>query len=385
MRGGTSKGLFIRESDLPPTGPERDALLLELLGSPDPMQIDGLGGTFSSTSKVMAVSPSDEPDCDVDYLFAQVSIEHPVIDYRANCGNLTAAIGPYAIDEGLVNAAEGPVRTLRLFNKNTGVRVLAHVPVRDGHAAVQGDHHIAGVPRPGAKIVTEYLDPAGAVCGALFPTGQPRDEVALDGDPVEVSIVDVTNPVVFVRAADLGLDGTELPAAINGNSGLLARLERLRAACAVRLGFAERPEDSVSVTPMLPFLSLVRPPAPYRTTFGTDLSADAMDLCARSLSVQKAHHAYQMTALMCTAAAARLPGTVVHEVADPSHEHEVRIGHPKGAASAIARVGPRGGEPRVQSVGVTRTARRLMAGDVYYRARPDGAAAPTGHVQEVAS
>jgi 2-methylaconitate cis-trans-isomerase PrpF len=385
MRGGTSKGLFVQERDLPVGGSERDALFLELLGSPDPMQIDGLGGTFSSTSKVMVVSPSSEPDCDIDYLFAQVAVERPVVDYRGNCGNLTAAVGPYALDEGLV-APHEPVTIVRLRNRNTGVRVLAHVPVHAGRAAVQGEHRIAGVPRPGARIDTEYLDPAGAVFGRLFPTGEPRDVLHVDGAAVEVSIVDVANPVAFVRAADLGLDGTELPHVVNADAPLLARLERVRAACAVRLGLVERPEDAADVTPLLPFLSLVRPPVAFETTLGAQLAADDMELCARSLSVQKAHHAYQMTALMCTAAAARLPGTLVHEVARDRAAGEVRVGHPKGTAAASVRVEHDGGAPRVAAVAVSRTARRLMAGAVYYRAPVPGSehAATARAAEEVA-
>lgn len=373
MRGGTSKGVFLRESDLPAAGPERDALILELLGSPDPMQIDGLGGTFSSTSKVMAVSRSTRPGCDVDYLFAQGAVTRPVVDYRGNCGNLTSAVGVYAIDEGLVEELSEPVTTVVLYNKNTGVRVRAHIPVRRGRAAVQGDHRIAGVPRPGAKIINEYLDPAGSVLGALYPTGQPKESVETPEGAVDVSIVDVANPVAFVRAGDVGLLGDEVPAEVNAQPALLERLESIRAACAVRLGLAEHAGEAADVSPSLPMLALVSSPRAYRTSLGEDVDAHEMDVRARAMSMQQMHHAYPMTVLMCTAAAARLPGTVVSELAT-CHGEEVRIGHAKGVAAAAARLDPSSGaQPRIESVSVTRTARRLMAGEVYVRADASGA------------
>jgi hypothetical protein len=187
MRGGTSKGVFVRDADLPAAGPGRDTLLLRLMGSPDPMQLDGLGGSHSSTSKVVAVSRSDRPDTDVEYLFAQVGIDQALVDYRGNCGNLTTAVGPYAIDEGLVRVS-GPVTPVRLLNRNTGTRIIAHVPIADGRAATSGDCAVAGVPGRGAPVITEYLDPAGAVLGALLPTGRARDIVTVPGlAPVAVS------------------------------------------------------------------------------------------------------------------------------------------------------------------------------------------------------
>lgn len=305
----------------------------------------------------------------MDYLFAQGAVTRPVVDYRGNCGNLTSAVGAYAIDEGLVEEVSEPVTTVVLYNKNTGVRVRAHVPVRDGRAAVQGDHRIAGVPRPGAKIVNEFLDPAGSVFGALYPTGRAQETVETSDGPVDVSILDVTNPAVFARAADVGLRGNEVPAEVNGRPALLSRLESIRAACAVRLGLVEQAEEAADVSPSLPMLALVSAPAAYTTSLGEGVATHEMDLLARAMSMQQMHHAYQMTVLMCTAAAARLPGTVVSELAT-GRDGEVRIGHAKGVAAAAVSIDLSGAQPRIESVSVTRTARRLMAGEVYVAPSP---------------
>lgn len=367
MRGGTSKGVYLDEALLPPPGAERDALLLEIMGSPDPMQIDGMGGTVSSTSKVMAVSRSTREDADIDYLFVQVGIDKPVVSYKGNCGNLTSAVGAYAIDEGLVDHVTEPVTTVMLYNKNTGVRIRAHVPVVDGHAAVQGDHAIAGVPTPGAMIVNEYLDPAGAVFGTLLPTGNLRDTIRSSDGEIEVSIVDAANPLMFLRAEDLGLDGGELPDEINARSELLDRIERIRGACAVMLGLCERPEDAAAASPVIPFPAIVSPPARTMTAKGVELAAETMDIRARAFSMQRMHHAYPGTAMICTAAAAAMPGTIANEMARLSGP-EVRIAHPKGIAVASTDVDTSGALPKVVSVSITRTARRLMRGELFVRA-----------------
>ena len=367
MRGGTSKGLFVDKADLPPEGPARDALILELLGSPDPMQIDGMGGTFSSTSKVMAVSRSERPGVDVDYLFAQGAITRPVVDYRGNCGNLTSAIGVYAIDEGLIDEVTEPVTIVELYNENTGVRVRAHIPVVEGRAAVQGDHAIAGVPRPGAMIRNEFLDPSGSVFDRLYPTGVPRQRLEISEGSLEVSIVDVANPVVFLRASDLGLDGDERPELVNGDEHLLARLEDVRGHAAALLGLVDDPATAVDVSASLPMLAIVSGPRDYTTSLDTPVAGGEIDLCARAVTIQRMHHAYPMTVLSCTAAAARLPGTIPHELSTHEGTGPVRIGHAKGVAAADVQIDLGGEEPHVVSVGITRTARRLMAGELYYR------------------
>lgn len=358
MRGGTSKGVFVSDADLPAAGPGRDRLLLRLMGSPDPMQLDGLGGSHSSTSKVVTLRPSERPDTDVEYLFAQVGTDQAEVGYRGNCGNLTTAVGPYAIDEGLVRASD-PVTRVRLLNRNTGSRIIAHVPVAGRRAATSGDCVVAGVPGTGAPVVTEYLEPAGAVLGALFPTGRPLDLVHAPGSgPVWVSLVDVAGPVVFARAADIGLDPLLAPAAANADPDLLGRLEELRGACAVLAGLAADPATARAASPALPRLALVGDGHPGRP--------GDCDFTLRVLSMQRVHHACPMTVLLCAAAAALLPGTVPHaaarlRAAGSEGGGTVVVAHPKGTAAASVRIS----DGTVLSVSVTRTARRLLAGEAY--------------------
>jgi 2-methylaconitate cis-trans-isomerase PrpF len=367
VRGGTSKGVFVREENLPPPGVGRDEFILRLFGSPDPMQIDGMGGSHSTTSKLVAVSPSTRPDCDIEYLFAQVSVDRPVVDYGGNCGNLTSAVGPYAIDEGLVETTE-PVTTVRLYNKNTAKRIDAHVPVEAGQAQDWGDFRIAGVPGTAARIDLDFLDPAGSTFDGVFPTGEPADEIETPDGEVQVSFVDVTNPLAFVRASDLGLRGDELPSEINGDVDLLARIERLRGACAHRLGLVDDPMRAADVTPGLPKLAFVAPPRSYTSTGGQQIDGERMDLLGRIMSMQKLHHAYAMTGIMCTAAAVLLTGTIPNEVADHHGGTVVRIGHPRGVAEAVVQLGLVDGLPSIEKVSVTRTARRLMSGRIFYPA-----------------
>ncbi|XVQ07040.1 PrpF domain-containing protein [Spirillospora sp. CA-255316] len=349
MRGGTSKGLFLHARDLPPPGPARDALVLDLMGSPDPMQIDGLGGTHSSTSKVVVVEPGGDGD-DVRYWFAQVGVDEPIVDWSGNCGNLTSAVGPFAIDEGLVEAVE-PVTRVRLRNGNTGVRILAEVPVRDGRARTDGTHRVPGIRRPGAPVVTRYVD-----LGPCFPPQAPAPAQPLDGaeGPVEVTILDVTHPYVFARAEDVRVDlGGARPAVLNQDGDLLARLERLRAEAAVVLGRAATPEEAARRSPIVPRIVLVGEPA-----------GDDHDVAALGVSMGKVHHALPMTGALCLGAAVRLPGTVPAAVARGVTGEAVRIRHPRGVVEVLADVDAAAGRP-VRSVGAVRTARRLMAGTVY--------------------
>ncbi|MEV0623643.1 PrpF domain-containing protein [Nonomuraea sp. NPDC050404] len=345
MRGGTSKGLFLHARDLPPPGPARDALILDLMGSPDPMQIDGLGGTHSSTSKVIVVEPGRDGD-DVCYWFAQVGIDQPIVDWSGNCGNLTTAVGPFAIDEGLVAAVE-PVTRVHLRNGNTGVRILAEVPVRDGRSRTEGEHHIPGVRRPGAPVVTRYLDP-----GPGLPTGCPSQE--LGTQPVEVTILDITHPYVFARAEALGVDlARSSPGRLNEDAALLARLEQVRGEAAVAMGRAASPDTASRESPIVPRIMLVGEPADQ-----------GHHLRALGVSMGRIHHTLPMTGALCLAAAVRLPGTVPAAVAAGVTGEEVRIKHPKGVVGVLADVDP-SGRPPVRSVGVTRTARRLMSGMVH--------------------
>ncbi|MFB6302544.1 MAG: 2-methylaconitate cis-trans isomerase PrpF family protein [Haloferacaceae archaeon] len=366
IRGGTSRGLFCREDELPPAGPTRDALLVELFGSPDSIQVDGIGGGESHTSKAMIVEPTDRDGADIAYTFGQVEVEEPTVAWGANCGNLTAAIGVYALREGMVRPRE-PTTDLTLYNTNTGTTVEQTVPVRKGEPDVYGEYAVDGVPGTGARVDSTFVDPAGSD-GAL-PTGRAKESLDVDGEAYPVSLVDVTNPNVFVRAADLGLSGVELPAAIEADADLMARIERVRGAAAARLGVVDDPADAATESPEVPFLQIVSPPQSYGcSTEGRVESAD-VDVTGRIMSNGHPHHAYAMTGAMCLGAAAHLDGTIPDEVADPV-DGEVRIGHPKGRITVGTDVD--GGH--VAGVTMRRTARPLFHGAVYYRYVADLAA-----------
>lgn len=352
MRGGTSRALFFHERDLPAPGAERDRIFLAALGSPDPYgrQLDGLGGGISSLSKCCVIGPPTGPGADVDYTFAQVDVLAPLVDYAGNCGNCSSAVGPFAIDERLVAAREGET-LVRIHNTNTKKLIVAHVPVRDGEAAVDGDFALAGVAGRGARIALDFLDPAGAVSGRLLPTGRPRDVI----DGVEVSLVDATNPIVFVRARDLGLAGTEPPTAIDADRALAARLEAIRVEAGKRAG--------ATGSAAIPKIALVAPATGFTALDGAAHPADAVDLLARVISMGNCHRAFALTAAMCLAVAARVPGTLVHECCRPGNA-DLRLGHPSGVLPIAAAVSLRDGEPWAERVTVYRTARRLMEGFV---------------------
>ncbi len=366
MRGGTSRCLFFHAADLPPDPRERDRILLAALGSPDPYgrQLDGLGGGISSLSKAMIVGPPSHPQADVGYTFAQVSVGEPLVDYKGNCGNCTSAVGPFAIDERLVPAVE-PITTVRLYNTNTKKLVVARVPVAGGEAAVQGDFELQGVPGRGARIALDFLDPGGAATGKLLPTGRPRDTLDVPGSgAIEASLVDATNPVVFVRAKDLGMLGTEGPEAIDRDAALLERLEAIRVAGAALM--------KIQGSAAIPKVAFVAPSASYRALDGREISSREVDLVARVVSMGKCHRAFALTAAMCLAVAGRIDGTVVSESLAPSSlssppvgERDLRLGHPSGVLPIAALVErAASGGPVARQVTVYRTARRLMEGFV---------------------
>ncbi len=352
MRGGTSRCLVFHQADLPPAGAARDRVLLAALGSPDPYgrQLDGLGGGISSLSKACIIGPPSLPDADVDFTFAQVEVKTPVVDYKANCGNCSSAVGPFAIDERLVKAVEGET-LVRVYNTNTKKLIVVHVPVRDGEAAVEGDFELAGVPGRGARITLDFLDPGGAGTGRLLPTSAPREVI----DGVEASLVDATNAMVFVRARALGLTGTETPQAIDADRALAGRLEALRVEAARRMG--------IPGSAAVPKIALVAPATAFTALDGVKHDADRVDVVARVISMGNCHRAFALTAAMCLAVAARIDGTVVHECAGAARG-DVRLGHPSGVLPIDARVRVRDGAAWAESVTVYRTARRLMEGFV---------------------
>ncbi|MDP8922990.1 MAG: hypothetical protein M3O34_08965 [Chloroflexota bacterium] len=374
-RGGTSRAVLFRAADLAHYDDEaQKAIILAALGSPDPYgrEIDGLGGGISSLSKVAIIGPAEPgSSADVTFKFGQVDVERPVVEFLGTCGNISSAVGPFAIDEGMVPAVE-PITTVRVLSVNTGQLYVTHVPVRDGRAEVEGDYPIDGVPGVGARIAMEFLEPGGSLGNGVLPTGHAREQILLgDGRPFDVSIVDAANPMVFVRAADLGATAAERPEAIDADAALHATLEALRDHAAVRLGLAPDPEAAHAHAKAVPKIVMVAGPVGYATTGGVELREDRVDLVARMLSMGKTHRTMAGTGAFCTAVAAAIEGTVVHEVTRPGvgGRGEVRIGHPAGVLDigVAVEMGPDG--PYARSVSTFRTARRIMDGQVYVPSR----------------
>jgi len=369
MRGGTSKGVFVLEQDLPADPAARDALLLRVTGSPDPYgkHIDGMGGATSSTSKIVIVRRSLRPDSDVEYTFGQVAIDRAAIDYSGNCGNLTTAVGPFAIARGLVSPA-APVTTIRLWQANLGKRIVAHVPVADGEPVEAGDFEMDGVAFPGAEIRLEFIDPGGDANdagGALLPTGHLVDQLDVPGvGRVEATLINAGNPTVFIAARTVGLTGTEMQARVNGDAKLLAKLEVIRAHAAVAMGLAPSPEAATAKRPATPKISFVSPPQDYAASSGKPVAAADIDLTARILSMGALHHAYTGTGAVAIAVAAALPGSLVASAMGCARAG-IRFGHTAGVLAAGAEVRREGAAWIVDRVTISRSARRLMDGVVF--------------------
>ena len=362
MRGGTSKGIFIMSNHLPQEKQLRDKTILAIFGSPDVRQIDGLGGADPLTSKLAIIGPSSHPEADVDYTFVQVGINQSVVDYSGNCGNISSAVGPFAIDEGLVAAVE-PFTSVRIHNTNTGKILIAEVEVKDGRAKVTGDCKIAGVPGTGSKIMLNFAGTAGSATGKLLPTGNVVDMIDTLYGSIEASIVDCANPMVFVRAENLGIKGTESPQEINSNPELLSRLEEIRSRVAVRIGMAANQAEATAKSPAFPMIAMVSKPSAY-VAFTSDkvIAAEDVSLVSRLMFMQVLHKTYAGTGTVCTGVAARIPGTIVNEmIVESDVDETVRIGHPAGVISLEARV--KGG--RVERAAFARTARRIMEGYVW--------------------
>ena len=368
VRGGTSKAVFIMMNEYPKDPVKRDAVILAVYGSPDVRQIDGLGGADVLTSKHAIISPSSRTDADVDYTFAQVSFESAFVDYHANCGNISSAVGPFAIDEGLVKAVE-PITTVRIRMTNSDRILVAEVPVKGGKAMVDGDFAIDGVPGTGAKIAMDWSDVVGGITGKLMPTGNAKDTIKVDGVKYTVSIVDAGNPVVFVHAVSLNMKGTESPNEIESNKPLMETIEKIRGHAAVMCGLVEKPGNAKTESPCVPFLFIVSPPAGYTAINGTTVKAENIDLVARSLFMLKAHKAIQVSGSLCTSAAARVPGTIVGDVLRETARTRstINIGHPSGTFPAEAVAETVDGQVRIKRLSVFRTARRIMEGHVYVR------------------
>ena len=369
MRGGTSKGLFFLSRDLPAEPVARDALLLRAIGSPDPYarHIDGLGGATSSTSKVVLLQRSSQSGCDVDYLFGQVAIDQPLIDWSGSCGNLAAAVGPFALHAGLVDGAPADgLATVRIWQANLGQRIVAHVPMQGGQVREQGDFMLDGVPFPAAEIRLDFLDPAGGGGLPLLPTGRVQDSLDVpDLGRVDATLVNAGNATVIVHATALGLAGAELPRALNGDARLLARCEAVRAAGAVAMGLAATPEEATRERPATPKLALVAPPADYAASDGRTVAARQMDVLVRMVSMAQFHHALPGTGAIALAAAAALPGTLLAPWRSAGGAG-LRMGHPSGCIETEAEAAQdASGAWHIRRVSVSRSARRLMTGQVW--------------------
>ena len=367
MRGGTSKGCMFLESDLP-AREEWDDIFVQVMGSPDPKQIDGMGGCVSSNNKIVVVRKSTLPGVDVEYLVGQSIVGKAQIDYKSNCGNMTAAAAPYAVEMGLVENLTEPVTTVHMFNLNTNKYIDVTVPVKNGQFDNEGDCAIAGVDGTAGELKVNFLDPAGAKTGKLFPTGKAKELLTLPDGEIEATILDVSNPIVLVRAEDLGLTGTELPAQVDAERAVSARLEAIRGAACVKMGFAGNLADATENSPAVPKVGFVSASQDYTDISGKQVSGENMDICARVISAFKCHKACPLTAASAISVAAAVPGTIVHELARQTEPGRVRIGHPSGVMTMFPYL-DNGAKPldeiRVSGVAVQRTARRIMDGTVY--------------------
>ncbi len=375
MRGGTSKGVFFRLDDLPEVarvpGAARDALLLRVIGSPDPYgkQTDGMGGATSSTSKTVIVSASTRPDHDVDYLFGQVAIDKAFVDWSGNCGNLTAAVGSFAISNGLVDAARVPsdgICTVRIWQANIGKTIIAHVPMTAGEVQETGDFELDGVTFPAAEVAVEFLDPAddGEEGGAMFPTGNVVDELEVPGvGNFPATLINAGIPTIFINADSIGYTGTELQDAVNGDPKALAMFETIRAYGAVRMGLIAHIDEAAG-RQHTPKVAIVAPPAAYTASSGKAVAADAIDLNVRAMSMGKLHHAMMGTAAVAIGTAAAVPGTLVNLAAGGGDRTAVTFGHPSGTLRVGAEAVQVDGKWQVTKAIMSRSARVLMEGRV---------------------
>lgn len=361
MRGGTSKAVIFHEKDLPADRSVWPRLFLKVMGSPDPKQIDGMGGTYQVTSKLAVIAPSVRPGIDVDYTFFQIGIDTPVVADTVNCGNISSAVGPFAVDEGLVPAVT-PVTVVRIFNTNTGKIMEEHVPVSNDAACVSGDVHICGVPGTGAGIDVFFESPGGSATGKLLPTGHVKDMLFPEGwPPVEATLIDCSNPVVILRAADLGLDGAETDVFMR-DKALLQHIEAIRSEAAVLFGFVGSAAEATGASLARPKVAVISSPHDYIGSDGVPVSGAQTDLCSRIVSVGAFHKTHPITSGIALAAAAGISGTVADELARPGRSrNELRIGHPQG----IMPIKILFDGNTVLKAGTVRTARRIMDGCVY--------------------
>lgn len=370
MRGGTSKGCIFHKEDLPENRAEWDDIFVQVMGSPDPKQIDGMGGTVSSNNKIVIVWKSDEPNVDIEYLVGQSIVGKSQIDYKSNCGNMTAAVPAYAVEEGMVDITE-PITVVRMLNKNTDKYINVSVPIDpETHTFAQdGDCHIAGIDGTAAKLKVNFLNPAGAKTGKLLPTGYVTDTFEIGGKQIVYSLVDVSNPLILVAAEDIGLTGTEMPTELDENKKASELLEQIRGNAAVLMGFAKNLEDAKVNSPAVPKVGVFTSPKDYQGISGNIVSAEDMDVCVRILSVFKCHKACPLTAANSVAVLAKLKDSVIDQkLHTASHgDSSVRIGHPSGIMKQYVDMTVSANHVEVKGVAGQRTARRIMDGCVYIR------------------
>ena len=375
LRGGTSKGVFFRLADLPAAvqvpGAARDQFLMRVIGSPDPYgaHIDGMGGATSSTSKCVIISKSSQADHDVDYLYGQVSIDTAFVDWSGNCGNLSTAVGPFAIANGFIDAARLPkdgVFAVKVWQANIGKTIICHVPIANGEVQELGDFELDGVTFPSAEIVLEFIDPSddGDEGGSMFPTGNLVDELEVPGiGTLKATMISAGIPTVFVNAADIGYTGTELREAINTQPAALARFEAIRVAGALRMGLIQKPEEALT-RQHTPKVAFVAPATDYVASSGKQIASGEIDLCVRALSMGKLHHAMMGTCAVAIGTAAAIPGTLVNAAAGGGAREAVRFGHPSGTLRVGAEAKQENGQWVVKKAVMSRSARVLMEGTV---------------------
>ncbi len=365
MRGGTSKGVYLMEDDLPKDPAARDLAILDIYGSPDTRQINGMGGADPLTSKVAILAPSKREGVDIDYTFGYVGIREAVVDYEGNCGNISSGVGVYAILKGMVKVTE-PVTNVVIYNTNTKKIIEAQVAVKDGEVVFGGDYAIAGVPGTGSKISLNFPNSAGSKTGKLLPTGSVRDTIVMrDGRVVDVSLVDAANPAVFVKAEAIGLTGTELPSDCEGNPQILEDLEDIRTSAAVMMGLAKSKSE---VGPAVPKVAFVASAQNYQSSESKTINAEAVDLLGRTKAMAELHKTYAVTGGICLATAALIEGTVVNDVCRSQAQlcGEVRIGHPSGVLEVFVDLKKTpDGHFELLKAGVCRTAKPIMDGNVY--------------------
>ena len=373
IRGGTSKGIYLRDVDLPRDPAMREKTILEIFGSPDKRQIDGLGGADPLTSKVCIIGPppknqKNAQDADISYTFGQVEIDQPSVDFRSLCGNLTSGVGAFAVWENMVEIEE-PITTVRIYNTNLDRILITEVPVKNGRPIEFGNYHIPGVPGSGAKILVDFSDTAGSSAGALLPTGNAMERLEVPGvGTIDVSIVDIGNAHVFVRAADLGMTGTETASEIDSNMELCLKLEKIRAYAGVVMGMIDDPDSATKDSPATPFVAMIAPPQDYKDIVGGRVvNANECDFLSRLMFMQQMHKTYAGTSTVCTGVASRIPGTIVNEACRPDTQDrlEVRFGHPAGVIETESEVKLEGNEYVVKRATLGRTARKIMEGQVF--------------------